>query len=369
MKTLKKGKMTAFRVYSEHCIHRLGLVASLVALCAATGIAKKNETLSFQVDGKTRSCFVHIPDGITNPALVFFVHGAGGSGEGFSNDTRGNTTADREKFIAAYPSASSNGGSGTWDDMFGTGNFPFFLAVIDTIDARYQIDRKRVYMTGFSQGGMISYVAGCSYSDVFAAVAPVSGHSGSSCTLKRPVPLFMTFGTKDFGDPSSFMADLDVWLKLDSCPADPEVTRPYPASNQQSVVTRLTYGPCAQGSYVVVDSVQGGGHGWPTDTRTSVNQADEVWEFFKQFSLDDPTPAVRRHGTTRTAPVAAVYASGSVRVTGAGERCRVQVIDTRGRTVAKENASSFLFSDKPAGVYMLRVNGNAGSAVVKMIVP
>lgn len=349
--------------------HRNKRIVLITVVLTVSGFAQKTETLSFQVGGKTRSCVVHIPDGITNPALVFFVHGAGGSGAGFANDTRGNTTADREKFIAAYPSASSNGGSGTWDDMFGTGNFPFFLAVIDTIDARYQIDRKRVYMTGFSQGGMISYVAGCSYSDVFAAVAPVSGHSGTSCTLKRPVPLFMTFGTKDMGDPSSFMADLAVWLKLDSCPSTPEVTRPYPATNPQSVVTRLTYGPCAQGSYVVVDSVQGGGHGWPTDTRTSVNQADEVWEFFKQFSLDDPTPVVRRHGATGTAPVSAVFASGSIRVTGAGERCRVQVIDTRGRTVAREGASSFSFSGRPAGVYMLHVNGNIGSAVVKMIIP
>ena len=65
---------------------------------------------------------------------------------------------------------------GTWADMQGTTNFPFFLAVIDTVDARYHIDRNRVYMTGFSQGGMIGFVASCSYANVFAAVAPVSGH-------------------------------------------------------------------------------------------------------------------------------------------------------------------------------------------------
>ena len=195
--------------------HFINLAAAFIVLLMTSGFAQSSETLSIKVNANTRSCVVHVPNRIDKPAVVFFVHGAFGSGENFESETKGDATADRENFIAAYPSASSDGQPGIWDGMFDTTNFPFFLAVIDTLDNMYHIDRKRIYMTGFSQGGMISFVAGCNYSNVFAAVAPVSGHSGTSCNLERPVSVFMTFGTNDMGEPSTFINDLNVWLKLD----------------------------------------------------------------------------------------------------------------------------------------------------------
>ena len=183
---------------------------------AASGMAQTNVTLSFQVAGKTRSSVVHVPSGTNKPAVVFFIHGANGSGAGFRSDTRGDAASDREKFIAVYPSASATGATGTWDDMRGTGNFPFFLALIDTLNARYQIDKSRIYMTGFSQGGFISFAAGCFYSDVFAAIAPVSGHAVSPCALRAPVPTFMTWGASEG---TSFLADRDLWVGLNNAPA------------------------------------------------------------------------------------------------------------------------------------------------------
>lgn len=233
------------------------LIPVLVVSLAAAGLAQTTVTKTFTVNGTTHSCVWHVPSGINKPALVFFVHGANGSGPAFETETKGDATADREKFISVYPSASSNGTAGTWADMQGTTNFPFFLAVIDTIDAMYHIDRNRVYMTGFSQGGMISFVASCSYANVFAAVAPVSGHSNTTCPLKRPISVFMTFGTQDITVPSTFIDDLNIWLKLDTCPSTPKITRPYPPTSPNSGVTRITYGPCAQGTYVIADSIQG----------------------------------------------------------------------------------------------------------------
>jgi polyhydroxybutyrate depolymerase len=351
------------------------LTTILVALLAARGFTQTTQTWSIKVNGNTRSCVVHVPSGIDKPALVYFVHGAFGSGAGFENDTKGDVTADREKFIAVYPSASSNGGSGTWADMYGTSDFPFYLKIRDTINARYHIDTNRVYMTGFSQGGMISFVAGCSFSNIFAAVAPVSGHSGTTCNLKRPVPVFMTFGTKDMGvvngDVSSFLNDLKVWLKLDSCPSTPTITRPYPSSNPNSVVTRITYGPCAQGSYVVVDSIQGGGHGWPTDTRTSVNQADEVWAFFKQFTLNPVTGVNQKTVAAIREPVSASYSSGIVRLQGVSDKCIVKIINTKGITVSTESAvqHQFTFKNKPSGVYVVKVIDNNRPFSLRMIIP
>jgi poly(3-hydroxybutyrate) depolymerase len=344
----------------------LVFVLSLVA----SVFAQTKVTLGFTVNGTTHSCVIYVPGGIDKPALVFFVHGANGSGAGFENETKGDAAADKNKFIAAYPSATSNGGTGTWADMQGTTNFPFFLAVIDTVDARYHIDRDRIYMTGFSQGGMISFVAGCSYSNVFAAVAPVSGHSNATCALKRPVSVFMTFGTNDMGATSTFLADLTIWLKLDSCPSTPTITRPYPASNPQSGVTRIVYGPCAQGTYVIADSIQGEGHQWPASNR--LNQAEESWSFFKQFTMKGHATAVGRQTVAAPRdPISASYASGIIRLHGIEEKYRVKVIDTHGRQITDEIAirRQFTFKNKQSGVYMVMVNGNERTEVLKIAIP
>jgi poly(3-hydroxybutyrate) depolymerase len=345
---------------------RLGIPVSAIALAwAATASAQTKSTLSLQVGGKARHASFFVPSAAGKPPVVFFVHGANGSGSNFENETKGDVTAEREKFIAVYPSASANGAAGVWDDMSGTGNFPFFLALIDSLDARYKIDRNRVYMTGFSQGGFISFVAGCRYSDVFAAVAPVSGHAGATCTtLKRPVPVYLTFGAGE--GRASFENDIAIWRKLDSCPATPTVIRPYPASKPNSKVSRVSYGPCAGGTSVVMDSVSGQGHQWPT----AQVQADEAWAFFKPFSLAGAT-AVRPAPAASRGSRSASYSAGVVSLEGIGDATWVRVTDTRGRVVATASASGgrFGFKGMPSGVYIVRAAGTEGFAPRKFLVP
>jgi poly(3-hydroxybutyrate) depolymerase len=337
------------------------LVAVFIVFIVGTGFSLPREVITITAGGKTHYCVFYVPSGINKPAVVFYVHGATGSGPNFENETKGDSTANREKFIAVYPSAASNDGTGIWADMSGTTDYPFYLAVLDTLDKRYQIDTNRIYMTGFSQGGFISFVAGCSYSNVFAAIAPVSGHAGSSCTLKRPVSVFLTFGGQE--DVSSFLSDLNIWLKLDTCPSTPTITRPYTG------VTRVSYGPCAQGTYVIMDSISGQGHQWPT----KLNQSDEVWAFFKQFSLNTATAITQQKFSLAHEPIAISYSSGIVRLQGAGEKSVVRVIDTKGREVATAIATQgqFAFKDKPSGVYMVLMSGTgtAGAFVLRMVVP
>lgn len=352
-------------------MNRFGFAA--VALCVSLTASAYGQTvkLSLQVSGRTRSCMVHVPTGMTagtKAPLVFFVHGANGSGANFESETKGDATADREKFIAAYPSASSDGSGGIWDDMQGTTNFPFFLAVIDTVDARYHVDRNRIYMTGFSQGGMISYVAACSYSDVFAAVAPVSGHSNTTCAIKRPVPIFMTYGSSDVSAPPTFIADGALWNKWNKCPTTATNTRPYPSTNPSSGVSRTSYGPCDQGSYVIEDSIGGEGHQWPDAKR--LNQSDEVWAFFKQFSLATTTPVQPRNVAGREG-FSVAYAAGWVRLDGVGENARVRVTDTNGKLVAAVAAKQgqFAFKGQPSGIYLVTVSESGRSSARKFLIP
>jgi len=338
----------------------------LTFFIASLTAAGFTQTLNFQVAGKTRNCVLHVPSAISKPAIVFFLHGAGGSGSGFENDTKADVVADREKFIAAYPS----GISGNWDYADGSNDFTFILALIDTIDAKYHIDRNKVYVSGFSMGGGMTFALGCKYADVFAAIAPVSA-AGSACTPSRRIPVLLTFGTKDLYPSAQFITCLTRWAGLDSCPATPVVTRPYPATNPQSVVTRISYGPCAQGSYVVADSIHDGQHGWPTDSKTSVNQADEVWAFFKQFSLNGKTAVYRQTIGVMSEHISASYSSGIVRLQGVGEKSRVRVMDTKGRLVAAPACvhNQFAFKDKPIGVYVVMVNENHTPVALRMVIP
>lgn len=337
---------------------RLGpLAAACLLALAASAAAQKTETLSLQVEGKTRSVIIHVPAGISNPPVAFFVHGAGGKGFWFQRETQADVTADREKFITVYPSASSDGEAGTWQDMQGTSNFSFFFAVLDLLDARYKIDRKRIYMTGFSQGGFISYAAACHYSDVFAAIAPSSGHSPQTCALKRPVPVFMTFGAKE--GPASFIKDMDAWVKMNNCQSQPARVSPYPASQPGSRIGRVSYLACDQGTQVVMDSVSGMGHLWTGPTYRS--QADEVWAFFKQFSLENPVE-VHPHKPTSRPPFSASYADGFLRLESRGEVSQVTVTDTRGEVIAVMTGRQpwIDFRNKPRGVYVVTVSGSAG---------
>jgi polyhydroxybutyrate depolymerase len=330
---------------------------------ATAGFAQAVQ-LNFQVAGKARNCVMHVPSGISKPAIVFFLHGAGGSGPGFENDSKGDAAADKEKFIAVYPS----GISGNWNYSDGSDDFTFMLALIDTIDARYTIDRNRVYATGFSMGGGLTLALGCKYADVFAAIAPVSA-AGTACTPSRKIPVLFTFGTSDLYPTSTFMAAVTRWVGTDGCPSAPTITRPYPASNPQSGVTRISYGPCAQGTYVVADSIQGEGHQWPDPKR--LNQADETWAFFKQFTLNGATVVQKQTFHAAHDQISVSYSSGIVRLRGAQEKCRARVFDTKGMLVTTAAAvqRQFEFKNNPSGVYAVMVNGKEGPVRLRMIVP
>jgi len=339
-------------------------ITSMVSFIVLVTTHGFSQTLNFQVAGKPRSCVVHVPTGISNPATIFFLHGAGGSGAGFANDTKADAVADREKFIAAYPS----GIGGNWDYADGSNDFTFIKALIDTIDKRYFIDRNRIYVTGFSMGGGMTFALGCKYADIFAAIAPVSA-AGTACTPSRPIPVFLTFGTKDMYPTTNFITSLKRWAGIDSCPSTPVITRPYPATNAQSVVTRISYGPCAQGTEVIADSIRDGGHGWPTNAVTSVNQADEVWAFFKKFSLKSSTSLTRHTLASTHKPIAVSYSSGSIRITGTEDDIHMSILDIQGREIASTTHNHCVFINKPGGIYIVMVRAGSASVTYRFVLP
>jgi len=345
-------------------------VTRRILLLAAFGCASlaSAQTLTLKVAGASRTTTLHVPtSGLSKPALVFVLHGLGGDGPGMQSSTQMDKVADREKFVVAYPNAVG----GTWDYAGAKNDYAFLKAIIDSTVARYQVDRNRVYVSGFSQGGGEAVYAAFSYPDIYAAVAPVSSVGSGAPTPKRPIPILLTFGTNDLYTPATFMASVASWLKIDSCAATPVVARPYPATNAKSVVTRLSYGKCAQGTEIVVDSIQGGGHEWPNNTATKVNNAEEVWAFFKKFTLDRASTAVWRADLVSRGPLVVTYQEGFVQLEGVDENCQVRISDPSGRLLASSQATNgrLAFAAQPHGVYLVEAGESGERRSVRMVVP
>lgn len=324
------------------------------------------QTYTFKIAGASRSAIMYAPSGLSRPALVLLLHGLGGDGAAMRSSTQMDKVADREKFVAVYPSAVG----GTWDYAGAKNDYAFFKAIIDTAVARYGVNRERVYITGFSQGGGEAVYAAFSYPDVFAAVAPVSSMGSGAPTPKRPVPILLTFGTKDLYAPATFMASVASWVKIDSCKGSPVVVHPYPSTNAQSVVTRISYEDCAQGTRIVVDSILGGGHEWPNNTATKVNNAEEVWAFFKPITLSRTGNVGVGFRASDTRPFSAVYYAGTILLEGVDDHASIEIRSLDGQLVASATAFAGRVSlpIRP-GLYSIRAGTPSLPTVARLVVP
>lgn len=326
--------------------------------------------LAYPVAGKDRQTILYVPAGLgAKPPLVYVIHGFNMSGMQQMQLTRMNAVADTGKFIVAYPNALRNGSNQQAWDMTGPDDYAYLLSLIDTAAGRYGIDRDRVYVSGFSMGGFLSFNLGCRYADRIAAIAPVSGLLNQECALKRPLPTLFTYGTNEGFDVKGFVRSGEEWARLNGCGPTPAITRPYPPANPNSVVTRLAYPDCDGGSEVIIDTVKGGTHEWPMDTRTKVNNSVEVWDFFKRFSLRSATRAGATGPGRARATLA--YERGTLGLRGAEGPPAIRIADTRGRvsTAYRIGPGRYGFQGRPPGLYLARVESRGEAFVAGFLVP
>ena len=143
-----------------------------LAMTAVKGFAQgQTVNLNYKVAGVDRQTILYAPSGLgAKPPLVYVIHGFNMSGQQEVGLTQMNKVADTGKFIVVYPNALKNSSDQQSWDLAGTNDYAYLLSLIDTVEGRYKIDRKRVYISGFSQGGFFSFNMGCRYADVIAAM-------------------------------------------------------------------------------------------------------------------------------------------------------------------------------------------------------
>ena len=204
------------------------------------------------------------------------------------NTARFEAIADTAHFIVAYPDGLPQavlGGNTGWDAGGSTDNdIAFFKAIRDSMSTKYGIDKKRVYLTGFSLGGMETYHAANVAADDFAAFASCSGYPLNEYhryyTGVRPVPFLHIHGkADDFVKYDSVSIVVDNWVARNGCNPVPAVT------TKTGVYTRSYYSADNSGFDYLYYALDGVGHEYKiTDT---FNTSNEMWKFVSRFRLDD----------------------------------------------------------------------------------
>ncbi len=259
-----------------------------------------NAQETIQVNSLMREMIVYAPSGIEqNRPLVISMHGLSQTMYDQVNQTQFKSVADANNFVLVFPQAIDN----SWQ-LWGTTDTDFILAIIDEMNTRYGIDRDRVYLSGFSMGGMMTYYAATQIADKIAAFAPVTGFlmDGPNTNSSRPIPIIHVHGMDDSYVPYNRVQEcLDAWIERNGCPTTPEVIQPYPANNTEPKTSKKHWGPGKEGVEIEFISLEGVGH-WYKDDPNSVFTSQEIWNFCKKYSLKMGYPEFKYASVTESNP-------------------------------------------------------------------
>lgn len=277
---------------------KINLLSVLCGLLLTNIVSAQIE--DFIVGSTTRQMLVYAPSTIVPGCpLLISMHGYNQDINYQKNQTKWEDVAKANNFVVVYPAGINN----AWD-ISGDRDIDFILAIIDEMVNRYGIDRERVYLSGFSMGGMMTYHAATKIADKIAAFAPVSGYPmwGVNTNSSRPVPIIHTHGTADDVVAYSGVSNcLNAWIARDSCPTQAVVTQPYPSNKPSSNCTKYYWGPGTDSVEIVLLSLSGVGH-WHSIDPNGINTSEEIWNFCKKFSLGFGVPKFKAASVSDAAP-------------------------------------------------------------------
>lgn len=277
--------------------------------------------------------------------MVVAFHGGGGSSRNGVTmscpegdvDNQGclHALGEQEGFVTVYPNGTgffplrrirtwnAGGGSDGWNCASGRAckndvdDLAYVDELLEDLGSWLNIDRNRLYAAGLSNGAAFSHRLACERAGVFAAIAAVAGSNqfstGADCDPDRPIAILQVHGTEDpcwtyettdtdcigtGGMKLGALESVTGWVDILACDEAPDESDLPDNSNDgmRTVATRWT--GCADNVDVLLLSVVGGGHTWPSGSpalsekrvgRVTTDWGSEVlWDFLSAYTLEKP---------------------------------------------------------------------------------
>lgn len=255
--------------------------------------------------------------------VIVGLHGRTDTGSGFAAITDFTRIAEQEGFIAIFPDGLNNQWSYLSGIMSGAlynqpDDVAFLNALVDDLALDLNIDLSRVYLTGFSNGGFMTYRMACNPEPNRFAAYGVAGallypEMEQMCATAPLRPILVEHGTEDpniqwagithMPKPGTVvmtrtvLQSVSFFAARNGCvDAGGERTNLPPSDTITSVV-RFDFAHCDSGKSVRFFAVVHGGHNWPGlnilppeiagKVNLDINLSREVWAFFRQYHLDE----------------------------------------------------------------------------------
>ncbi len=303
---------------------------ALVLAIDAKGICQEKKkvlpdgdsTHLFWLDTNERSYFAHVPPGLNRSKkvpLVLLFHGGGAQGEGMSKLTKFNDLADKKGFIAIYP----DGLEKRWNDgreipgLMQYDDVEFIKSLIDKLVKNNNIDEKRVYAVGISNGGLFVEKLALEIPEKLAAAAVLGAGLTEELygdyTTDKMTNLLLIFGANDpvvpfrggkFNDPImggkgkvyAAAQCISFWIGRNDCASDGDTESLEPkVAGDQTRIRKTVYEPNKNGKAVEILVIDGGGHTWPSGPQylpekkiglvTHQLSNEDIWDFFQNKHL------------------------------------------------------------------------------------
>ena len=276
-------------------------------------------------EGHEREFMLYVPSNLAQMPgpypLVMALHGIGSTNEQIIEKSRKgfNRLADQHGFLVAYP----NGLARHWAVGAGEAaelvlpkrdDLAFLDQVLAATGARFDIDHSRIFATGFSLGGQMSFAWACSRPGLVRAIAPVAMSLPEflvdTCQEATPFGLALIHGTADPAVPyygGSFPVGpkprdvylshdetLEVFAALNGCEPGKYQIELIDELDDGTIVMERRWDDC-DGPPMVSYSIFSGGHTWPREAQPLTTRAvvgrvsheitgtDEIWKFFQRF--------------------------------------------------------------------------------------
>jgi polyhydroxybutyrate depolymerase len=246
-------------------------------------------------------------------ALIIALHGGFGSATNLEEQSGLSKKADAEKFIVVYPEGikSIPLGIRTWNAGWCCGyasnvnsdDIGFIAALLDSLENHVNIDTDRIYATGMSNGGFLTYRLSCELSERIAAFAPVAASmSMPECKPLISVPIIHFHSFLDTSIP--YLGGVGGGVSDHYNPPADSVHNAFSSHNNCNITndtilttelyTYIEWSDCDCNKEIHYYITEDGGHSWPGGTQTKVgdstskhiNATDLMWEFFQQYTLD-----------------------------------------------------------------------------------